>query len=84
MIAAARTMTHRDLRSFLLSLCVAAAALALASLSAGAQNPTSGVTLFGKVQDAETKAALPSLHTHDARSAPHQEGSTPGVSSISE
>ena len=40
-------------RIVLLSLCVASTALA--------QVPTSGVTLFGKVQDAQTRAALPYL-----------------------
>lgn len=50
---AARTVTHRSLLSLLLSLCIASTVLA--------QTPTSGVTLFGKVQDAETRAALPFL-----------------------
>ena len=43
----------RYVPSLLLSLCVATTVLA--------QTPTSGVTLFGKVQDAQTRAALPYL-----------------------
>ena len=47
-------MTYRSaVLLLLLRLC--------APLTAWAQSPTSGVTLFGKVQDAETRAAVPYL-----------------------
>ena len=46
-------MMYRCFLSLLISLCVASTVLA--------QTPTNGVTLFGKVQDAQTKAALPYL-----------------------
>lgn len=50
---AARIVTYRSLLSLVFSLCVASTVLA--------QTPTNGVTLFGKVQDAQTRAALPYL-----------------------
>ena len=47
-------MTYRvSLLLFLLALCVPS--------TVPAQTPTSGVTLFGKIQDAQTRAALPYL-----------------------
>lgn len=46
-------MTARSFVSLLLSVCVASTGLA--------QTPATSVTLFGKVQDAQTKAALSSL-----------------------
>jgi outer membrane receptor protein involved in Fe transport len=49
-------VTYRFFLSLLLSLCVASTVLA--------QTPANGVTLFGKVQDAESKAALPYLALH--------------------
>lgn len=54
-------MTYRSRLSLLLSLSVASTVFAFAPLSARAQTPTSGVTLFGKVQDAQTKTPLPYL-----------------------
>lgn len=51
-------MTLRSVLSLVFSLCLAQAAFAP---SAFAQSPTNGVTLFGKVQDAQSKAALPFL-----------------------
>lgn len=51
--AAAAGMRGARLASLLFGLCVASAA--------DAQAPTGGVTLFGKVQDAETRAPLPYL-----------------------
>ena len=51
-MAAPRTLLNR-LSSLLLWLCVAS--------TATAQSPTAGVTLFGKIQDAQTRAALPYL-----------------------
>jgi hypothetical protein len=46
-------MTARSFVLLLLSVCVASTGLA--------QSPATSVTLFGKVQDAQTKSALPSL-----------------------
>ena len=46
-------MRFARLAALLLSLCVAS--------TAGAQTPAAGVTLFGRIQDAETRAALPYL-----------------------
>ena len=51
-------MTLRSVLSLVLSLCLTQAAFTPAAL---AQSPANGVTLFGKVQDAQTKAALPFL-----------------------
>ncbi|WP_310572458.1 TonB-dependent receptor [Gemmatimonas sp.] len=51
-------MTLRSVLSLILSLCVSQTAFTPAAF---AQSPANGVTLFGKVQDAQTKAALPFL-----------------------
>ncbi|WP_309672556.1 TonB-dependent receptor [Gemmatimonas sp.] len=51
-------MTLRSMLSLILSLCVSQTAFTPAAF---AQSPANGVTLFGKVQDAQTKAALPFL-----------------------
>ncbi|QJR37195.1 TonB-dependent receptor domain-containing protein [Gemmatimonas groenlandica] len=51
-------MTLRSVLSLILSLCLAQATFTPAAF---AQSPANGVTLFGKVQDAQTKAALPFL-----------------------
>ena len=48
-----QTVTHHSLLSLLLVLCFATTALA--------QNTTKGVTLFGKVEEATTRAPLPFL-----------------------
>ena len=44
-----------------LSIALATVVAGLVATSASAQAPASGVTLFGKVQDAESKAGLPYL-----------------------
>ena len=53
MASVRRTLRVTRLVSLLLSLCVASTMLA--------QAPTTGVTLFGKIQDAQTRAGLPYL-----------------------